>query len=115
MFLKMSEPVKLGDESLDELQIIVQHKKDTVQRAGGISNRQTYVIIKSNKEGLPNNGVLLEGASYCSETEQFCRQNGKLRALKRALENDPNKSVLSVNNRRLLYRTLFPKFEVGKE
>lgn len=107
MWLKFQEPIKIGENTYDELQVIVQHKNETLQRHGGISTHQTYVTIKS-----PNKDTLLEGASFCSERDQFVKKEGKLKALNRALKGDPNKQILSKNNRKFLYKTLFPVFEV---
>lgn len=107
MWLKFKEPIEVDGETFNELEIIVQHKNEEIKRHGGISTHQTYVVIKS-----PDKKELLEGISFCSERDQFIKKEGKLRALNRALKGDPKKVLLSKNNRKHLYKTLFPTFEV---
>jgi len=92
--------VKLGKR---EVQILISHKKEEVLKNGHLTTRQTYVTIK---EG---NKTLLQGATYCSELDNFNYFEGRKKALKKALSTDGEKKVFTKEERKAIFEAVCPK------
>lgn len=103
--VQLKTPVTINDEQFDSVTVFVSHKEEELEINNKVSHRHTVVEIKAGEH------VITSGTAHCYVPDNFCRSQGRRRALATCFRRD---TQLVTENRRAIFDAICPEFSMTR-